>query len=66
MGQGEINKLLKANHNKWFTSKEITHILNKSPSPIGVCLKRLREKNEVDFKKSGKGQRNPYFYKFKK
>ena len=61
-------ELLKSNSGNWFTSKEISQRLNISLGSVQVCSKRLREKNEVEFKKSGmrKGKRPQYFYKSKK
>ena len=66
MGQEDIIKLLKANPNEWFTSKEISNEINISLGAVTVSLKRLREKNEVEHKKSRTGARNQYLYKLKK
>lgn len=68
MGQEEIYKFLKANPDEWFTSKEISKKIEISLGSVTICLKRLREKDEVVFKKSGmrKGKRDQYLYKSKK
>ena len=66
MGQGEVITFLEANPNNWFTSKVISNEINVSNGSVTVSLKRLREKDEVDYKISRRLARNQYYYKFKK
>ena len=68
MGQQEIYDFLKAHPNEWFTSKEISKGINISIGSVTVCLKKLRENNEVQYKSIGKkgGKRFQYSYSFKK
>ena len=66
MGQGEVIEFLEANPNEWFTPKEICRIINISYTSVTVSLKRLRVKDEVEYKISRIGVRDQYFYKFKK
>lgn len=67
MGQGDIYKFLKANPDQWFISREISNRIDISLVSVTMSLKKLRENNEVEFKKSGKkkGSRDQYLYKFK-
>lgn len=67
MGQQDIYNFLKAYPNEWFTSKDISKGINISVGSVTVCLKRLRENNEVQYKATGKkhGKRTQYSYKFK-
>ena len=68
MGQQEVYNFLKAHRNEWFTSRDISNGINISAGSVTVCLKKLREKNEVLYMYVGKkrGKRNQYAYKFKK
>jgi predicted transcriptional regulator len=67
MGQQEVYNFLKAHRDEWFTSRNISDRINISVGSVTVCLKKLREKNEVQFKQMGKqrGKRSQYLYKFK-
>jgi predicted transcriptional regulator len=66
MGQQEVYDFLKANPNKWFTSREISERINISIGSTTVCLKKLRKNNEVQYKAIGKkgGKRTQYSYSF--
>ncbi len=67
MGQQEVYDFLKAHPIGWFTSKEISNEINISIGSVTVCLKKLRENNEVHYKAIGKmgGKRTQYSYSFK-
>jgi predicted transcriptional regulator len=67
MGQQDVYDYLKAHPNKWLTSKEISKEMNQSIGSVTVCLKKLRNRNEVLYKESNlrKGKRVQYLYKFK-
>ena len=67
MGQQEVYNYLKAHPNDWFTSKEISQGMNSSMGSVTVCLKKLRNNNEILYKQTdlGKGKRVQYSYKFK-
>ena len=67
MGQQEVYDYLKAHPNKWFTSKEISHGMDQAIGSVTVCLKKLRMRNEIQYKTSGlrKGKRIQYLYRFK-
>ncbi len=68
MGQQEVYNFLKAHPNEWFKSRDISNGINTSVGSVTVCLKKLRENDEVQFKQMGKqhGKRTQYLYKFKK
>ena len=68
MGQQEVYDFLKEHPVEWFTSKEISKGVNISIGSVTVCLKKLRENNEVHYKAIGKkgGKRTQYTYSFKK
>lgn len=68
MGQQEVYNFLKEHPNDWFTSRDINKGINISVGSVTVSLKRLREKNEVQYKPAGKGYERikQYLYKFKK
>ena len=67
MGQQDVYNYLKAHPNDWFSSKEISNGMNQSIGSVTVCLKKLRNKNEINYKPTGlrKGKRAQYLYKFK-
>ena len=67
MGQQDVYNYLKANPDDWFSSKEISKGMNQSLGSVTVCLKKLRNKNEINYKPTGlrKGKRVQYLYKFK-
>ena len=67
MGQQEIWDFLKAHPMDWYTSKEISQGINISIGSVTVCLKKLRQNDEVQYKAVGKrtGKRAQYSYCFK-
>ena len=67
MGQKDVYNFLKAHPNEWLSSKEISKGMNQSIGSVTVCLKKLRNRNEIKYKPTGlrKGKRAQYFYKFK-
>jgi predicted transcriptional regulator len=67
MGQQEIYNFLKDYPNEWFTSKDISKEINISIGSVTVCLKKLRDHNEIKYKAIGKkgGKRTQYSYSFK-
>lgn len=67
MGQQEVYDFLKAHPVAWFTSKEISKGINISIGSVTVCLKKLRENDEVLYKAVGNkgGKRTQYSYCFK-
>ncbi len=67
MGQQDVYNYLKAHPTKWLTSKEISEGMNQSIGSVTVCLKKLRNRNEINYKQTGlrKGKRVQYLYKFK-
>lgn len=64
MGQQEVFNFLKSHKGKWFTSKEISDLLNVSLGSVTNNLKKLRktEANVIKYKIVG----NKYYYFFKK
>jgi len=66
VGQEDVIKFLKANPNEWFTPKEINQRIDISYTSVTVSLKRMRVKNEVEYKISRIGARDQYYYKYKK
>jgi predicted transcriptional regulator len=67
MGQQDVYNYLKAHPNSWFSSKEISDGMNQSIGSVTVCLKKLRNRNEIQYKHTDlrKGKRAQYLYKFK-
>ena len=67
MGQQDVYNYLKAHPNQWLTSKQISTGMNQSIGSVTVCLKKLRNRNEIQFKPTGlrKGKRSQYLYRFK-
>jgi predicted transcriptional regulator len=67
MGQQEIYNFLKDYPNEWFTSKDISKEINISIGSVTVCLKKLRDHNEIQYKAIGNkgGKRTQYSYSFK-
>lgn len=67
MGQQDVYNYLKTHPNKWLSSKEISDGMNQSIGSVTVCLKKLRNRNEISYKQAGhrKGKRVQYLYKFK-
>ena len=67
MGQQDVYNFLRTHPNDWFTSKEISSGMNQSIGSITVCLMKLRNRNDINYKPTGlrKGKRAQYFYKFK-
>ena len=68
MGQQDVYDFLKNHPQEWLTSKQISQGINQSVGSVTVCLKKLRNRNEIHYKQSEKrkGKRNQYLYKFKK
>ena len=68
MGQQDVYDFLKNHPGDWLTSKQISQGINQSVGSVTVCLKKLRNRNEIHYKQSEKrkGKRNQYLYKFKK
>ncbi len=68
MGQQDVYDFLKNHPQEWLTSKEISKGINQSVGSVTVCLKKLRNRNEIQYKQSEKrkGKRDQYLYKFKK
>jgi Mn-dependent DtxR family transcriptional regulator len=54
MGQEEVYNFLKGHRQEWFTSRDISGRINISVGSVTVCLKKLRENDEVQFKQMGK------------
>jgi len=67
MGQQDVYNYLKAHPNEWLTSKQISIGMNQSIGSVTVCLKKLRNRNEIKYKPTGlrKGKRSQYLYRFK-
>ena len=67
MGQQDVYNFLRTHPNDWFTSKEISAGMNQSIGSITVCLMKLRNRNDINYKSTGlrKGKRAQYLYKFK-
>ena len=67
MGQQDVYNYLRDHPNDWFTSKEISSGMNQSIGSITICLKKLRIRNDINFKPTGlrKGKRAQYLYKYK-
>ena len=67
MGQQDVYNFLKAHPDHWFSSKEISDGMNQSIGSVTVCLKKLRNRNEIYYKHTDlkKGKRAQYLYKFK-
>lgn len=71
MGQYEVYNFLKKNKGKWFTAREISKRLKASFGSIGTNLKKMRERDEIYFKKiktkvASSGKKEVYAYKFKR
>ena len=70
MGQFEVYEFLKENKRKWFTARDISKALKASFGSIGTNLKKMRDRNELMFKKvktkvSSSGKKEVYAYKYK-
>lgn len=70
MGQFEVYEFLKENRRKWFTARDISKSLKASFGSIGTNLKKMRDRNELMFKKvktkvSSSGKKEVYAYKYK-
>lgn len=71
MGQYEVYEFLKKNKTKWFTARDISKCLKASFGSIGTNLKKMRDRNELMFKKvktkvSSSGKKEVYAYKFRR
>ena len=65
MGQDNIYNFLREHTDEWFTAKELGKRLNVTSGSVAVCLKKLRERNEVLYNYCKNGQIKCYLYKFK-
>lgn len=63
MTQSDVMDILKANPNKWWTSKQLALILNTNAVSITANLKNLRKYNMIKHKSGMK--KNIYLYKYK-
>ncbi len=68
MGQQEVYNFLKKHSTHWFTSKDVCNRIDMSLGSVTVSLKKMRENNEIFYKKIGikQGNKKGYLYKFKK
>jgi len=60
MGQGDIIKLLKK-EKKYLSTKEIANKLGVGFSTTIMCLRKMRDRGEIELKKEGRN----YLYKIK-
>ncbi len=65
MSQQDVYAFLKDHPDKWFTSREISDMLDVTCGSVTMSLKRLRETEEVWYRRIDKQGRSPYQYKFK-
>ncbi|KKK67555.1 hypothetical protein LCGC14_2952900 [marine sediment metagenome] len=61
MSQSEVNSLLRANKNHWFSVKRISEILDIGVGSVARNLRRMRQSNMVEYKTI----HNKYLYKYK-
>ena len=71
MGQYEVYSFLKKNKGNWYTARDISHKLKASFGSIGTNLKKMRDRQEVHFKKiktkvASSGKKEVYAYRFKR
>jgi len=66
MGQQEVFIFLKENPDNWYTSRKISEVTGRSIGSTTVCLKKLRQRNEVLFRNTRDAslKRGRYLYKF--
>ena len=65
MGQHEVYQFLRDHPDKWYSSREINDAIDISIGSVTMSLKRLREKDEVSYRRVDRQGRKPYQYKFK-
>lgn len=65
MGQHEVYQFLREHPDGWYSSREINDAINISIGSVTMSLKRLREKEEVNYRRVHRQGRKPYQYKFK-
>ena len=63
MSQQDIYNFLKEHPNEWFTAREINDYLKLSQGSISNNLKKLRQRDAVEYKRI---EKKGYIYKFKK
>jgi predicted transcriptional regulator len=63
MGQEEVYRFLKNNPKEWFSSKEISAATERSVGSVTVCLKKLRNRNDIQYKRKT-DRKHRYLYKF--
>ena len=66
MGQEEVLNFLREHPNEWFSSKQISEMMNIDPNRLYRNLNRLRRWNHVLFKRKvkTKNDMSSYVYKF--
>lgn len=65
MGQQQIYKILKANKNKWFTSKELAELTGTNYHNANRSLKKLYLHGEIHRKEIQLGKKFFYHYQFR-
>ena len=67
MGQQDVINFLEAYPKNWFTAREISQKTNKSHNTVMSSLRRLRERNEIEFKPKErlKGETPQWVYRYK-
>ncbi len=65
MGQQDVYAFLQAKPNRWFTAREISDMLDVTCESVTMSLKRLREADEVEYRRLYKQGKTPYEYRFK-
>ena len=68
MGQEDIVRFLEEYPEQWFSVKEISCEVGIARSPVSIVMRRLREHDEVLYRKrmTTRGKRKEFEYKFKK
>lgn len=62
MSQQDIYNFLKQHPDKWFTAREINEYLKLSQGSISNNLKKLRQRNAVDYKRV---EKKGFIYKYR-
>ncbi len=62
MSQQDIYNFLKEHPDEWFTAREINEYLKLSQGSISNNLKKLRQRDAVEYKRI---EKKGYIYKFK-
>lgn len=65
MSQQDVYAFLKDNPDRWFTSRDIGNMLDVSFGSVTISLKRLRESDEVRYRRISGRAGSPYLYQFK-